>query len=125
MQTIKQESLTVAEANQALGVEFEPGLWALIVKMLNYTGLTFDAKQNTVNFEGFIPFTELAKEWVVGMQDGTYDVQTCQSCGAYFDINTADGIYGKPDVFEEFVCMPCAETMTAKAYYQRFVERSV
>lgn len=74
MQTIKQESLTVAEANQALGVEFEPGLWALIVKMLNYTGLTFDAKHNTVNFEGFIPFTELAKEWVIGMQDGTYEI---------------------------------------------------
>lgn len=124
MQTIKQETLTVTEANQALEVNYEPGLWALIVKMMSYPDLTFDAKKETIIFEGFVPFQELAKEWIIGINDGTYDVQQCQSCNAYFDINTAEGIYGKPEEFEEFICIPCAEKMTAREYYQRFLERS-
>ena len=125
MQTIKQETLTVTEANQALEVNYESGLWALIVKMMAYPELTFDAKKETIIFEGFVPFQELAKEWIIGINDGTYDVQQCQSCDAYFDINTAEGIYGKPEEFEEFICLPCSEKMTAGEYYQRFVERSV
>ncbi|PWQ94751.1 hypothetical protein [Leucothrix arctica] len=125
MQTIKQETLTVTEANQALEVNYESGLWALIVKMMAYPELTFDAKKETIVFEGFVPFQELAKEWIIGINDGTYDVQQCQSCDAYFDINTAEGIYGKPEEFEEFICIPCADKMTAREYYQRFVERTV
>lgn len=125
MQTIKQETLTVTEANQALEVNYESGLWALIVKMMAYPDLTFDAKKDTIVFEGFVPFQELAKEWIIGINDGTYDVQQCQSCDAYFDINTAEGIYGKPEEFEEFICIPCSDKMTAREYYQRFVERSV
>ncbi|PID47758.1 MAG: hypothetical protein CSB47_00170 [Proteobacteria bacterium] len=125
MQSIQQKSLTVAEANQALGVEFEADLWALVVRMMKYPDVTFDTASNTINFEGFVPFVELAKEWVSGISDGTYDAQQCQGCGAYFDINATDGIYGKPDDFEAFICIPCAEKMTAREYYQRFVERSV
>ena len=125
MQTIKQETLTVTEVNQALEVNYESGLWALIVKMMAYPDLTFDAKKETIVFEGFVPFQELAKEWIIGINDGTYDVQQCQSCNAYFDINTAEGIYGKPEEFEEFICIPCSDKMTAHEYYQRFVERSV
>ncbi|MGB1309989.1 MAG: hypothetical protein ACPG47_02205, partial [Leucothrix sp.] len=122
-QSIKQESLTVTEANQALNVELEPALWAFIVKMINYPELVFDAQSNIITFEGFIPFKELAKEWIIGINNNTYDVQKCQGCGAFFDINTADGIYGKPDDFEAFICIPCADTMTARAYYLRYIEQ--
>ena len=122
MQSIKEESLTIEEANQALEVALEPGLWAFIVKMINYPELSFDDKTNVISYEGFVPFKELAKEWIVGINDNTYDVQKCQGCGAFFDINTAEGIYGKPDDLEAFICIPCAEKMTAREYYQRYVE---
>jgi len=122
VQSIQEESLTIAEANESLGVELEPGLWAFIVKMINYPELSFDDKANIITYEGFVPFKELAKEWIVGINDNTYDVQKCQGCGAFFDINTAEGIYGKPDDFEKFICIPCADKMTAREYYQAYIE---
>ena len=123
MQSIQQESLTVAEANESLNVDLESALWAFIVKMINYPELSFDEKTNVITYEGFVPFKELAKEWIVGINDNTYDVQKCQGCGAYFDINTAEGIYGKPDDLEAFICIPCAGNMTALDYYKRFIEQ--
>jgi hypothetical protein len=123
MQAIQQESITVEEANQSLSVELEPALWAFIVKMINYPELAYDDKTKHITYEGFVPFKELAKEWIVGINDNTYDVQKCQGCEAYFDINTAEGIYGKPDDFEAFICIPCAETMSAREYYQRYIEQ--
>jgi len=122
MQSIEQKTLTIAEANESLNVDLEPALWAFIVKMINYPELTFDANAKVISYEGFVPFTELAKEWIVGINDNTYDVQKCQGCEAYFDINTAEGIYGKPDDLEAFICIPCADKMTAREYYQRYVE---
>ena len=123
MQAVQQESMTVAEANQSLSVELEPAMWSFIVKMINYPELVFDEKTHLITFEGFVPFKELAKEWIVGINDNTYDVQMCQGCQRYFDINTAEGIYGKPDDFECFICIPCAESMSAREYYQQYIEQ--
>ena len=123
MQSIKKESLSVAEANQSLNVDLEPGLWHFIVKMINYPELSFDEQASIISYEGFVPFKELAKEWIVGINDNTYDVQKCQGCEAFFDINTAEGIYGKPDDLDAFICIPCAKKMSALHYYQNYVER--
>ncbi len=123
MQEIKQETLSIAEANKSLNVDLEPALWAFIVKMINYPELSFNESTNVIAYEGFVPFKELAKEWIAGINDNTYDVQKCQGCQAFFDINTAEGIYGKPDDFEAFICIPCADKMTAREYYQRYIEQ--
>lgn len=123
MQTIKQQSLSIAEANQLLAVELEAAMWEFIVRMINYRELTFDSKHQVIHIDGYVPFKELAREWVNGIADGSYDVRKCEACAAFFDINTTEGIYGKPDDFEEFICLPCAGEMTALAYYRRFIER--
>ncbi len=123
MQKIQQESLTITEANQMLEAELEPAMWAFIVRMINYPELKFDKENNAILIDGYVPFKELAKEWVTGIADGSYDVRKCESCAAYFDINAEEGIYGKPEDFEEYICLPCAGKMSALAYYQRFIER--
>ena len=123
MKNVKQESLSIAEANQALQVEFEDSMWAFIIRMINYPELTFDSATNSICFMGYVPFQALAQEWITGINDGLYDIRTCERCGGYFDVNKTDGIYGKPDDFEEFICFPCAEIMTAREYYERFIER--
>jgi hypothetical protein len=123
MKNIKQESLSVAEANQTLGVDLSSGMWEFIVRMINYPELTFDPAAGVICFMGYVPFQALAEEWVTGINEGRYDVRNCERCGGYFDVNTTDGIYGKPDEFEEFICYPCAEVMTAREYYERFIVR--
>lgn len=124
MQKITGESLPIAEANKLLSVELKPALWEFIVRMINYPELKFDAANGVIMIAGYVPFKELAKEWVDGIADGSYDVRQCESCAAYFDVNAEEGIYGKPDDFEEYICLPCAEKMSARQYYQRFIERA-
>ena len=123
MQKITGEALSIAAANDMLEAELEPAMWAFIVRMINYPELKFDADKSVIMIDGYVPFKELAKEWVSGIADGSYDVRKCESCAAYFDVNAEEGIYGKPEEFEEYICLPCAGDMSAFAYYQRFIER--
>lgn len=125
MQHIQQESLTIAEANKSHNVDLDASMWAFIVKAIDYRELSFDSKTDVIHIDGYVPFTELAKEWIKGIADGSFDVRKCEVCMVYFDVNKEEGIYGKPDNFEEYICMPCAEKMTARGYYERFIERSV
>ena len=123
MQSIKQESYSISDANKELEVDLTPNMWSFIVRMINYPELSFDADKNTIEIDGYVPFKELAKEWITSIQDGTCDARKCEECGSYFDLNSTDGIFGNPEELEEFICYPCAESMTARAYYERFVER--
>lgn len=125
MQHIKKETLTIADINKAHNVELDTAMWAFIVKAINYKELTFDAKTNLIHIDGYVPFAELAKEWINGIADGSFDVRKCELCNVLFDVNKEEGIYGKPADFEEFICMPCAEKMTARNYYERFIERGI
>ena len=125
MQHIQTETLTIEELNKSHNVELDSAMWAFIIKAISYRELTFDDKTKLVHIDGYVPFTELAKEWINGIADGSFDVRKCELCEAYFDINKEEGIYGKPDDFEEYICMSCAEKMTAREYYQRFIEKSV
>ena len=45
MQSIKQESYTISDANQELEVDLTPNMWSFIVRMINYPELSFDAKK--------------------------------------------------------------------------------
>ncbi len=120
---VKEESLSVSAANQALTVNLEARMWKFIVRTINYPELRFDSTTDSICFMSYIPFTTLAKEWIAGNTEGLYDVRKCEDCGEYFDVNKTDGIYGNPGDLEEFICFPCAERMTAREYYERFIER--
>ena len=123
MKNIKQESLSVTAVNQALNVDLEANMWEFIIRMINYPELKFDPATDSICFMGYVPFKSLAKEWIAGINEGIYDVRSCECCAGYFDVNKTDGIYGNPDDLEEFICFPCAERMTAREYYERFIER--
>jgi len=123
MKNVRQETLSVTAANQAIDTELASGMWAFIIKALKYPELEFNQKTDSILYMGYVPFLELAKEYLAGIEEGTFDVRNCECCADYFDINKTDGIYGNPDQLEEFICFPCAEKMTARKYYERFIER--
>ena len=60
-----------------------------------------------------VPVMEMAIDWKIvrGLD-----------CSGYFDLNRSEGIFGDPEELEQFICMPCAETMSAREYYETFVE---
>ncbi|MHC4473953.1 MAG: hypothetical protein ACYTDY_19225 [Planctomycetota bacterium] len=123
MKDIREERLTVAEANEVLGVAMEPDFWEALVRLIDYPELAYDEKAETILFPSYVPFKQLATEWIEGIEAGIYDVRRCEACDRYLDVNRTEGIFGRPDDLEEFICMPCAEQMTAREYFERFVER--
>ncbi len=123
MKNIRQSSLSVTEANQALDVDFEASMWAFMVKTINYPDLEFEPATDSICYMSYVPFKALAKEWIAEINEGPYDIRKCEVCAGYFDVNKTDGIYGNPADLEEFICFPCAERMTAREYYERFIER--
>ncbi len=125
MQHIQKKTLTIADANKTHNVELDSAMWAFIVKSINYRELTFDAKTKLIHIDGYVPFEGLAKEWINGIANGSFDVCKCELCNEFFDLNKEAGIFGRPDDLDEFICMSCAENMTARNYYERFIERNI
>ena len=123
MKQIREEQLSVAEANDLLGVMMEAAFWEAFVRLIDYPDLAFDAKSETIRYSSYVPFKELAKDWIDGIESGIYDVRRCEACDTYLDVNKTEGIFGRPEDLEEFICMDCAERMTAREYFERFVER--
>lgn len=123
MKQIRDETLTVAQANERLGIEMEPAFWEALIRLIDYPELVYDAGTQTIRFPGYVPFDELAKEWIEGIEGGIYDVRQCERCAQYFDIHVAEGIFGDLAERNEFICRPCADAMTAREYFDRYVAR--
>ena len=123
MRNIENVVLSIAQANAKIGIDMEPGFWRALIRMIDYPELVFTEADQTIRYPSYVPFEELANEWVEGIESGIYDVRQCERCADYFDINMAEGIFGRLAEREEFVCGPCATAMTAKEYFDRFVAR--
>jgi hypothetical protein len=119
MKEIKVERITVAGANDLLGVDMEPGFWEAVIGLIGYPELTFEPASQTICFPGYVPFQALAKEWIDGIEAGLYDIRLCERCAAYFDLNHTDGIFANPTDLSGFICMPCAEAMSAREYFEK------
>jgi hypothetical protein len=124
MRRVEHEKLSVAEANDRLGVDMEPGFWEALVGLISYPELVWEPATESLCYPNYVPFEELAKEWLDGIESGMYDVRQCARCVGYFDVNQTPGIFGRPEELEEFICMGCAEAMTAREYYEKFIERT-
>ena len=120
---VRVRRITVSEANDELGVDMEAAFWEALVRFIAYPELVYDAKSQTISFPSYVPFRQLAEEWLEGIEQGIHDIRLCEVCEGYFDLDQSEGIFGRPELQEEFICIPCAESMTAKDYYERFIER--
>ena len=121
MRQVKDRRLSIADANRLLNVDMEPGFWQALVGLINYPELIFDAGSQCIVFPNYVPFRELAAEWIEGIEMGIHDVRLCERCAAYFDVNSTDGIFTDPKELTGFLCMPCAETMTAREYFEQYL----
>ena len=121
MRNIKDEVLTIAQANDELGVEMEPSFWETLVSMLSYPDVTYDAASQTIRYPSFVPFKQLASEWIEGIEQGIYDVRQCVRCAGYFDMGKADGIFTEPVETEGFLCGRCADSITAREYFEKYL----
>jgi len=123
MKRIQRETVTVAQANEILGVDMEPAFWEALVRIIAYPELEYAAGAQEISFPNYIPFQELAREWIEGIEQGIHDIRLCEICAVYFDVDQTDGIFGNAEELTEFICAPCADRMTAREYYDRFATR--
>ncbi len=121
MRQIRTEKLPGAEANRLLKVAMEPGFWESLVRLIAYPELRYDPATQTLSFPSYVPFEQLARDWIEGIEQGLNDVRQCQHCRHYFDVGRDPGIYAEPKEARGFVCMKCAESMTAREFYEKYM----
>lgn len=115
--------VSIDEINRMFGVSKESAFWAAIVGWLGYPQLTYDPISMIIRFPDYVPLFELAKAWIQGTEEGIYHVGACRRCGIYYDLDQDKGVYCGPDESDGYLCSQCADRMTARDYYRRFVRR--
>ena len=75
MRKIKTEVLTIPQANEELGVDMDIGFWEALVRLIAYPELTFDSGSRTIRFPNYVPFRQLAGEWIEGIEQGIHDIR--------------------------------------------------
>ena len=76
---------------------------------------------HTIRYPSFVPFKQLAEEWIEGIEQGLYDVRQCVRCAGYFDVGKADGIFADPAEMEGFLCGSCADSITAREFFEKYL----
>ena len=113
---------SLEEANNLIKKDFSANFWVFIIQNMNYPEIKFDQKSEQITCPGFIPFRDLALEIIHDLDHKKDDVKECQVCRMYFDINNDEGIFGDPDNFKNFICDDCSSKITAKDFYEKYME---
>jgi len=118
MKDIKNETITVDEANARLGgKKFDDAFWEFLVRRLNYKECRFDRKTRTIHLPSFVPFEELFSEILKEMEERQNDFRPCAACGVYHDTGADAGIFSDPRRLEGFICETCAREMSAWDFF--------
>jgi len=124
MKEIRDRRLSFEEASALLGREVPDGWWELLVRRLRYPDLRLDVDKRTLTLPEYVPIVELLTPVLEEVDRGDVDARPCLACGSYFDVNTEDGIFSRPDELEGFVCEGCARGLTAWDFFHRHMARS-
>jgi hypothetical protein len=96
--------------------------WGALVRMIAYPELRFDPATNVVTYPSYVPFEQMAREWIEGIEQGLHDVRACEACRGYFEVGREPGIFAHPSEMRGFICMACAEGMTAREFYEKHMQ---
>ena len=124
MKEIRDRRLTYEEASRLLGREVPEGWWELLVRRLRYPELRLDMEKRTLTLPEFVPFAELFAGALKEIDRGDIDVRHCLACSRFYDVNTEEGIFARPDDLEGFVCEECARGLSAWDFFHRHMARS-
>ena len=113
---------TVGEANTQIKKDFSPAYWAFLISYVGYGEVTFDTQAQQIAFAEYIPLKDLLAEFLTKRENGSIAVTHCRICEQYFDMNTADGIFGDTVELARFICRSRATTLTAWDFYQQHLK---
>ncbi len=110
------------EANLLVKKNFKSNYWVFIIKNMNYPEIKYDHGSEQISCPDFIPFRDLALEVISDLERKQDDVRKCQVCGQYFDVNMEEGIFGDPDNLDRFICSACSRKISAREFYEKYME---
>ncbi len=121
---MKQQELNqwkLAELNQLLNKQFSKEYWQFLVQQMNYSEIRFDPDIDQIVCPTFIPFQDLVVEVLNELNKRKSEIKPCLVCDQFFDINKEDGIFGDTRELENFICNGCANKISAKSFYERYL----
>lgn len=109
------------EVNKLVNQSFSKNYWHFIILQMNYPEIQMEATSGQISCPAFIPFRDLALEVMQDLRKRNHVIKACQVCTHYFDINKEDGIFGDTQKLDRFICLTCANKMSAKEYFERYL----
>ncbi|MFQ5560422.1 MAG: hypothetical protein ACE5FU_07550 [Nitrospinota bacterium] len=121
MKEIRMERWNLEEANTRIGKNFDEKYWRfLVTQIVQYPEISFSSTKG-IESPSYIPLKEVILEILGEIDGGSIDVESCEVCKEYFDINKEDGIFGDPSALKNFICQSCSLKLSAKEFFDTFL----
>ncbi|MCP3852985.1 MAG: hypothetical protein GY694_22570 [Gammaproteobacteria bacterium] len=115
---LEESSWTVDEANEQIKMEYDGHYWQFLVRLINIKEVKWNANNESIDFAEYIPLKTLLNEVLDRIASDEFNVEECQVCQHYFNINDDEGIFGDTENLAHFICKKCAQSITAWEFYQ-------
>jgi len=115
---LKESSWTVDEANEQIKMKYGGHYWQFLVRLINIKEVKWNANNESIDFAEYIPLKTLLNEALDRIASDEFNVEECQVCQHYFNINDDEGIFGDTENLAHFICKKCAHSITAWEFYQ-------
>ncbi len=123
MRSLGNVSLRTSELGPRLGYEVEPKLWPLVLDRISGGVVVWDRARGTLSFPEYVPVDRMIADVLDQIADGRITPLICESCGDFVDMNADDGIFGDTENLEGYLCGTCADTLTARQFYDTHLRK--
>jgi hypothetical protein len=121
MRNVRPVTVRLTELADRLGYEVSEELWPFIADRIAQGEVRYDRAAGTLSYPDFVPVDQLVADVLEAMADGRIEARPCVSCGTVCDLNQDQGIFGDLERMERFVCSVCADRLSAREFYERYL----
>jgi hypothetical protein len=123
MRNVGDITVPVSELGPRLGYEVEPKVWPLVLSRIAGGPVVWDRARGTLTYPEYVPIDRMIADVLDQIADGRITPLLCEACGEIVDMGADDGIFGDVENLEGYVCGTCADTLTARRFYEVHLRR--
>jgi hypothetical protein len=122
VKNIRNVTVRLKDLADNLGFEVSDTLWPFIAARLAGGEVRLDAESQALTYPDYIPVDQMVRDVLDAMSDGRIEARACAACAEVVDMNKEEGIFGDPESLERFICSRCADTMSAREFYEKHLK---
>jgi hypothetical protein len=122
VRNIRTVTVRLQDLADELGFEVSDSLWPFVADRIAGGEVRLDVARQTLSYPEYVPVDQMVADVLEAMSDGRIEARACAVCAEVVDLNRDDGIFGDPENLERFVCSRCADTLSAREFYEKHLK---